>query len=272
MGRRPASVLADISAPDRPVIRNAALVVVAHPDDETLGGGALLPRLANLTIIHATNGAPEDGVDARRNGFDSPPAYAAGRRRELAAALVMGGVVGARLLSLDVPDQGVAFALAETARRLVEPMSDADVVFTHAMEGGHPDHDATAFAVRAAARLLGPKAPVIVEMPFYRADPRQDGWIRQTFDAETGVTVLRLTEDERRRKRAMLRAHASQAGTLDGFGAADERFRAVVPRDVTLSDGCPALYDRYRWGIGSAELRARMGAAASELGFADAWL
>src|SRR6185437_9724842 len=44
-------------------------------------------------------------------------------------------------------------------------------VFTHAYEGGHPDHDAVAFAVHAACRLSD-IPPAIVEMPYYH---RQDG-------------------------------------------------------------------------------------------------
>ncbi|WP_375457572.1 PIG-L deacetylase family protein [uncultured Enterovirga sp.] len=254
------------------MILEPALIVVAHPDDETLGCGVLLPRLANLAILHVTDGAPRDGADARRHGFPTPQAYAAARREELATALAEGGVAGAHVVSLDIADQGVAHAMSEIAGRLVEPMRRAEIVFTHALEGGHPDHDATAFVVRAAARLLGPEAPALVEMPFYRADPAGDGWLRQSFGGAPGVTVLRLTEEERRRKQAMLAAHASQAGTLAAFGAADESFRTVVPRDVTQPDGSQALYDRHDWGITSAQLRARMAEAAVELGLSDAWL
>jgi hypothetical protein len=40
----------------------------AHPDDETIGCGAQLPRLSGITIVTVTDGAARDLVDRR-----SPP-------------------------------------------------------------------------------------------------------------------------------------------------------------------------------------------------------
>ena len=54
------------------------------------------------------------------------------------------------------------------------------VVLTHAYEGGHPDHDAVAFAVHRAARRT---SAAVVEMPFYHAGP--DGVARQVFAMPT---------------------------------------------------------------------------------------
>jgi hypothetical protein len=34
-----------------------------------LACGALLPRLADVTVLHVTDGAPRDLVDARGSGF-----------------------------------------------------------------------------------------------------------------------------------------------------------------------------------------------------------
>ncbi len=245
-------------------------IVLAHPDDETLACGALLPRLDDLTLVHVTDGAPRGGVDAARQGFPTAAAYAAARRCEVEAALFAGGVAGARLVSLDVPDQGAALAMADVARCLVQRVREADLVLTHAFEGGHPDHDATAFAVRAAVALVGAsgEAPTLIEVPLYRAGP-DCGWLRQSFAADRGsaAVVLRLTDEERRRKAAMIAAHATQRETLAGFGTADELYRLAAPTDFTRppSDGA-ILYERYGWGMTGARFVALAAEAARELG------
>jgi len=260
-----------ITDPARPRFPGRTILVFAHPDDETLACGALLSRLDGLLIIHATDGAPRNGDDARRRGFDTPADYAAARRRELAAAVALAGVTEERLLSLDVADQGAAFALADIARRLALLLENADLVITHAYEGGHPDHDAVCWAVHAALGRLGagtlsparrgqgdggptsPESslpltrPALVEVPLYRLGA--DGsWLRQTF--EEGGAVLRLTPAERDLKGRMIAAHASQAETLAGFGVADERYRLAPAYDFgRLPNGGALLYERYGWGL-----------------------
>jgi LmbE family N-acetylglucosaminyl deacetylase len=148
-------------------------VVVAHPDDETLGMGAQLCRLDDGLLVHATDGAPRDGEDARNYGFPTPADYAAARRQELTAALQAGGADHLRQRCLDFADKQTPGDLAGLARRIADLLRDENpaVVFTHAYEGGHPDHDAVAFAVHAACRLFD-EAPKIIEFPLYH---RRDG-------------------------------------------------------------------------------------------------
>ena len=62
-------------------------VITAHPDDETIGCGAQLPRLSGVMIITVTDGAPRDLIDARARGFTSAQDYANARRVELRKAL-----------------------------------------------------------------------------------------------------------------------------------------------------------------------------------------
>src|SRR5690348_1358125 len=88
-------------------------LVVAHPDDETIGAGAQLARLRHLTLVHVTDGAPRSGRDAAAAGCASPHDYAALRRRELAAALAAGGARAERIVALAYPDQESVFAAAE---------------------------------------------------------------------------------------------------------------------------------------------------------------
>ena len=54
-------------------------LVVAHPDDETIGLGSRLHLFDRLLLVHLTDGAPADMGDARRAGFATREAYAAAR-------------------------------------------------------------------------------------------------------------------------------------------------------------------------------------------------
>jgi N-acetylglucosamine malate deacetylase 2 len=246
-------------------------VVVAHPDDETIGLGAQLRRLEGVTIVHVTNGAPRNGEDASRHGFTGWEDYAAARRRELEAAVALGGVAPDALVAFDVPDQEAALDLAGTARRLAALFAErgVEVVLTHAYEGGHPDHDAVAFAVHAAARLGGGAS--ILEMPFYRAGP--DGWIIQTFVADPLAPEIALWLDDYARglKLHMMNAHVSQAATLAGFAPRVERFRRARPPDFgVLPNGGDLLYETAGWGMTGARWRDLVRAAKAELGLTAA--
>jgi len=43
----------------------SVLVVVAHPDDETIGAGAMLASLDDVHVVHLTDGAPGDHTEVR---------------------------------------------------------------------------------------------------------------------------------------------------------------------------------------------------------------
>lgn len=253
------------------------LVVVAHPDDETIGAASLLPRLRDATFVHVTDGSPPDLADARAAGFATREAYAAARRRELLAALALAGIAPERACTLAVPDQGAAHHLAGIARALLERLHELrpEVLLTHAYEGGHPDHDATAFAVHAARALAaaaGRRPPLVVELTSYHAGP--DGAMRtgEFLPARRRPTITTTLDPAARAlKRRLFAEFASQARVLRAFAIGVERFRTAPRYDFTRPphDG-PLLYERFPWGITGERWRALAADARAELGIPEA--
>ena len=132
------------------------LVIAAHPDDETLGAGALLGHLEDVFVLHVTDGAPRDPALVAEGFTGSRDDYACARRAELDAAMALAAVPPDRLLRVGACDQEAIHEAPRIARELALRIGELapDVVITHPYEGGHPDHDATALATQAAIALL----------------------------------------------------------------------------------------------------------------------
>src|SRR4051794_18896130 len=246
-------------------------MVVAHPDDEAIGAGAQLPRLNGVTVIHVTDGAPRNSRDAERHGFATAAEYAFARTRELERVMMLAGVPVADRFCLGLADQEAALHLARVARALIRLFVEraTEIVLTHAYEGGHPDHDAAAFAARAAVELLrrDGRDIAIVEMPFYRADG--EGWAVQRFAPApaVGETVLALDERDRALKRQMFAAHRTQAEMLALFDPDTERFRIAPAYDFAiLPNGGHMHYERHDWGMTGPRWLHLAEAASRELG------
>jgi LmbE family N-acetylglucosaminyl deacetylase len=254
----------------REPIGDPVLLLAAHPDDETVGAGALLHLLRDLLLLHATDGAPRDLADARRAAFSSAEEYASCRRRELNDALQAGGV-HARTVALDIADQRTSFRMAELARHVADSIKrhHASVVLTHPYEGGHPDHDACAFAARFATLLAARHmtAPAILEMTSYHATP-EGGWVSGVFlpNGEAPLTID-LTAEEQARKRAMLDCFRTQADILAPFGPARESFRPAPAYDFRAPPHAGTLnYERYNWGVDGPRWREMAAQAMLSLG------
>ena len=247
-------------------------VVVAHPDDETIGAGGQLPRLSGVRVLHLTTGAPADMGDARANGFATPAAYGTQRRAELLAAMGFAGIPPDALVSFDATDQQSARYLVSLACRLAEFLAERRIaiVLTHPYEGGHPDHDATAFVVQAAAGLFaraGQEAPGIVEMAFYHAGPK--GQENQCFPADggEGEIVIALDEAALRLKQRMLAAYVTQRQVVFEFSSPIERFRPAPAYDFTvLPNGGRLNYEGFDWGMNGADWRSLAARALRALG------
>jgi LmbE family N-acetylglucosaminyl deacetylase len=250
----------------------ATLVVVAHPDDETVGAGSRLPRLAAAHFVYVTDGAPRDGADAARHGL-TPAAYAQARSRELAAVLALCGIGAERIVQLGCADQQAALQLAPLAERLAQLFLryDTRVVLTHAYEGGHPDHDATAFIVHAAAALLRARsepAPELVEMAGYRLGPQ--GTLLCEFlpdeAADSHAVHVPLGPEPLAFKQELIAAFTTQRETLSWLPIAVERFRPAPRYDFTQPPHAGMLnYERFPWGMTGERFRALAAEALAQL-------
>lgn len=210
----------------REIARKRIALVVAHPDDETLGAGAHLKHWPELTIVHVTDGAPRGGADAQRAGFADWRKYAEARRGELDCALRAGEAEHARRIELGVPDQGVIFDIASVIERLRRALQGAEVVITHSYEGGHPDHDACALAARAAVS----DSAELWEFAGYRL---RNGAIESGSFPDSAEDALRypLGGADLERKLAMLDCFRTQRQTLTQFRHDVELFRRAPEVD-----------------------------------------
>ncbi|MGQ0837498.1 PIG-L family deacetylase [Actinokineospora sp.] len=135
----------DASAPRR------AVVVAAHPDDETLGAGGVIQALhaagAQVSLVVATDGEASFPVSSAAERA----ALGVRRRRELVAALAALGLPDARVHLLGLPDSGLAEHEAELTERLAGLLHGADCVVVPWPGDPHPDHAAAGRAGLAAA-------------------------------------------------------------------------------------------------------------------------
>ena len=226
--------------------------------------GGRLERLAKSRILTVTDGAPANGADASAHGFSSLETYRDARRRELEAALAQAGLSSEVLMPFDgmkpVADQTAALHLAQISEGIARAIYTfaPTAVLTHPYEGGHPDHDACAFAVHAALRMLQSfkvsptPLPVLLEAPFYHAGPHgtmRTGDFLPISDAPAAI-VCDLSATEQAKKRERLACFATQAETLSQFGTTQERFRVAPHYDF----GAPPhpgqlFYEYFPWGM-----------------------
>jgi LmbE family N-acetylglucosaminyl deacetylase len=250
----------------------STLVVAAHPDDEVIGLGGQLPRLKpRVHVLQVTDGAPRDMQDAAAHGFESRQAYADARRRELLTALALAGIGREQTTVFGIPDQQASLDLAALSRRLAELITwlRPECVLVPAYEGGHPDHDAVAFAVwaaRAVLRRAGLRVPIAIEFPLYHAGPAGQVVTARFAGGGPVALVVRLSEQQQQLKRRMVACFGTQQAVLSAFCLDVERFRCAPERDFLHSPHAgPTHYDRQPWGMDSASWQEHAHEALAEL-------
>jgi LmbE family N-acetylglucosaminyl deacetylase len=192
--------------PMLPISGGAIAAVVAHPDDETFGLGALLATLASegreVRVLCLTHG--EASTIGATDGLGDI------RRQELLDAAQVLGV--SEVAVLDLPDGSLhALAEAELDTRIDSwLMTDvaALVVFEPQGVTGHPDHQA---ASHAAERIADERAIPVIE---WGIDPLTAAQLEE----EHGLAFASIGDGpdvydvrvDRTAQLAAIRCHASQ--------------------------------------------------------------
>ena len=235
-----------------------AVLLVAHPDDETIGAAACMSRLRHCSVVYLTDGAPRDPALRSPRATGSRARYARTRHDEAITALALAGVTPDRILFLGGVDQEAIHETVVLAERFASllPQIQPDIIITQAYEGGHPDHDAAALVATVASRILARQsttAPEVLEMTSYHLRDGQcmtGEFLPRDWGQGSGneEITLQLSPEERDRKEQMLSAYVSQQVVLAGFSVGPERLRPAPVYDFT-NPPCPGKlwYETLGW-------------------------
>ena len=175
----------------------ATVVVVPHPDDETLAAGGLIAALRRrgvpVTVVAVTDG---------ENAYEHNEGLAETRQREQTRALAALGVARKDILRLGFTDSSVALDEEALVARL-RPLIHAETQVLAPWRGDfHPDHEACA---RAAERVSQEAGATLISYFFWT-------WHRGTIATLEAVRLRRfeLSGELQRVKAEALACHVSQ--------------------------------------------------------------
>lgn len=199
------------------------VVVGAHPDDEALGAGGLIAECHDLGLAIRFVVATDGEASHPSSPTLDPAALAARRRVELAAsahALAPGG----SLVTLGLPDGGLAGREADLVAAVVAAVGlrgGHTLILAPWRRDGHADHEA---AGRAAATAAARTDATLWEYPI---------WLwhwgsREHLAAPTTWHTVRLGNEARTRKQHAIASHESQLAALSS-APGDE---AIITADM----------------------------------------
>lgn len=183
-----------------------ARVVIAapHPDDEILGSGTLLRRLA-LRGTPAQVVAVTDGTASHPGSPLWPPAHlAVTRPRETRAALMRLQAGDTAVLRAGLPDGAVGRHVAALRDVLAPLLRPGDLLVATWRGDGHPDHEAVGEAAARAAADTGARLAEVPVWAWHWATPGDARlpWAR--------ARRLAVAADESRAKARAMAAFRSQ--------------------------------------------------------------
>jgi len=192
------------------------VVVAPHPDDDAIGCGGTLARLAargaHIAVIYVTDGSASHPGSRR-----FPPAVLRDVREHEARTALRHLGVRAEPTFLRAPDSGLstleAARRAQLAAHIAARVAQrrADIVFAPWPRDPHPDHVATAQLVEAALAQSG-RRPAVWYYQVWLPVRGNPGEHPRANEART--VDIALDPRERARKRAAILAHRSQTGAL----------------------------------------------------------
>ena len=249
----------DLLAP----ILGRTMVLVAHPDDESIACGGILQKMRDPFAVFATDGAPDDEYFWGKYG--SRAAYTELRQQEARIALKHVGVSDVEFLADQAPeklqDQKLfrAIPAALTLLRTMIAVKKPEAILTLAYEGGHPDHDTCSFL----SAQLGQEFDLPVwEAPLYHRNPNGSG-VYQRFVNERGEVIeFSVAGEMLERKLRMLESYKSQFDALPHFAPQGERFRPQFAYDYTQPPHAGKTnYEVWQWNMTAQEVSHAFAAA-----------
>jgi N-acetylglucosamine malate deacetylase 2 len=204
------------------------LVLVAHPDDETIGCGVLLQRVPSALVVFAVDGAPAGyGIERK---FGSLQNYSEARFKEASRALALARNCSFRRLNAPsgtfFPDRHLFEHLQDAADSLVTIARGfrPDAIVSHAFEGGHIDHDACSLLAKHAADKLSLNH---FDFPLYWKNEDGRDVFQEFRNVQEQETLLTPSKAEIAIKNKMLAEYKTQRKLVAVFSPNIERFRPV---------------------------------------------